>query len=839
MLPSQRNAFSIEKTETNTAYYKKPATTDASAFNKSQKTLIGIVEAMTVIAKDSGFSRLRVSTPKGQAIVIGNFHEAANGSSLKGLEIEFAGKWDNSKYGLQFVSSSYTMHTDEIYFFLSNFIRGFGKSKADAAMKKYSSAEIRHILDNNVSELLEVKGIGKKNLEKIKTSWEEYKHLKVLSDFFAEKGVQLSMSLMIRIEKHFGDDAKASIEKNPYILTQIRGIGFKTADKLALGLGISKDAPERMDAAISHILFEMADSKGDTIISAANLHKEIASLFDNDVPFAIFTQSLDNLYASGFLHYDDQTKCIGLNSAYTAEMAVGKFFAKERKKHPMPESVLTRVVTAAEEKNGFKFDADQRNAFFGVGQEDLTLGIFGYAGAGKTTLCKSILDMLSDYFCFKEEIIGCAFTGMAAANFHRVTGYDSQTIHSLLKPNGDGFVYNSQNKLPYKVVVIDESAMINLWLFKSLTDAIHDDALVICLGDPAQLKPIGAGNVFENVIEKGLCKTYGLHEIHRTSKDSILAIIANQVRIGKFPEEAKESGWSDFEFHEIEPCNIRAMKASGASEDELKEAREINNHAILGEVLKVTASAIPMHEDPIWDFQVLTPRHDGPVGTTNLNKELQRILNPKSPTKPEVLIDQSILRVGDKVLHLENKNMPIFQHDQKKNVFTPVYDTTVPVRVVNGSLGSVLMIDKNDEEFFVQLIDKRIVKYNLDDFGPKKTIDHAYAKTIHKAQGSQYKEVIVPFSNSHWMMHQTDTSYTAMTRARQRFRAIGQKSAFKQACTNIEDTRRLTNLSVIESKSQVFEPVDRKERHLKLQEFLQVFSEESATLASKPMRARL
>ena len=799
----------------------------------NQKTLTGIISGITFKNEVTGHCVLRLATSKGPVKAVGTLHEIAKGTDVLDLEFEFHGSWKNSKWGVQFEFQSYAMLTNDMLYFLAKFIKGLGPKTARLVLAEIPADQLGGVLDRAPEKLLSIKGIGKKKLDMITASWPKFKHLRVLTDFFAEKGVQISTYLVVAIERHFGDDAKAIIEENPYRLTEIKRVGFKTADKLALKLGVEKNSFHRMVAAIDYAVLKDTEDNGNTLTKLDRLYDAMLELFDNDIDDAVYRKALQKKVADGELYFNTAIKAVGLMAVRRREEAIGRFITGNRTKAALPESLVTKFIDKVEAERRIKFSTLQKKFFYDLAGDQLTLGVFGYAGTGKTTSCRTGLEFLSQYFCSKDEIVGAAFTGMAATRFKAVTGFNAFTIHSLLKFQNGEFYYGKTRKLPYRVIVLDEAAMVDLKLIKSLIDAIDERALFLLVGDPAQLEPIGAGKAFADLIANGFLKATGLTEIYRNSADSVLTYFASFMRKGELPPEVYKTGWKDFEFVDVEPRAIYQLRGQGASELELKEARDQNNLAILGKVLKSAIVAYQRYDDPTYDVQVLTQMRSGILGVENLNVELQKVLNPSIHGKTEAQIGPKILRLDDKVIHLENQNMEIFTQTASGHIM-PAPNFDLDVRVCNGSLGNVIRIDKELETFFVKHFDGRIVKYTFDDYG--QIIDLAYAKTVHKAQGSQYKEVIIPMTTSHWGMLNCQQLYTGTTRASDFIRFIGQKRAFKRACTNIEDTFRLTNLSIIKTVSELTDTEPLTEKLRVLTECLEKPRDAETTAADEPVQ---
>jgi exodeoxyribonuclease V alpha subunit len=769
----------------------------------------GTIQRVTYQNTENGYAVLRVEAANGKEMTVtGTFVELLSGAKLAGVEYEFAGDWKNTKYGRQFACQSSEMMTSEVKFFLSKFVKGIGPATAARILQTFDESEIPKILSHDPKKLQQVKGIGPNRIAKMQQSWTEFEHLRRLSGFFEARGAQISTYLIIRLYQQFGDDAQTQIEENPYVLTKIRGIGFKTADTVALAIGVEEDAPNRMHAALMYLLQAESEENGSTLITITELAEKARELFDDALNTEVFKQVVKQLIAENELYYDAELQSVGLFGTIRNEIKIGKFLTRSGNRRQVREELVEAFLTKTEAEQGFPFSKKQRlsikEAASGKAQ---TIAISGYAGTGKTTSSKTLLNLLATHYCPRDEIVCCAFTGMAAARAREVTGFEALTIHSLLRYRNGDFLYNRTNRLPYSVICVDETTMNNSRIMRSLTDAARDEAIFIMLGDPAQLPPIGPGNIFVDALNRELVSCTQLTEIYRQSADSVLTYFADYIRRGQVPPDYSKSGWKDFDFEEVEPHSIYMMKRRGESEEAIRAARDENNLAILGRIIRQAAIASKKHEDPCWDFQVLTPMRRGILGIENINVELQKVLNPAGFNKPEILKDGRILRVNDKLVHLSNRDMPVMPKQiwEKKQKFIAMDFPDTPSRVFNGSLGKVISLNKTEETFIVELSDSRYVQYDFVDFG--ECIEHAFGLTIHKSQGSQYKEVVIPMSTSHFMMLNSQILYTGMTRAIENVSIYGQKYAFEHACKNVTSANRKTFLALTQDLKSMFDSV--------------------------------
>ncbi|MCK5915637.1 MAG: AAA family ATPase, partial [Deltaproteobacteria bacterium] len=614
-----------------------------------------------------------------------------------------------------------------------------------------------------------------------------------LSKFLLPHGI--TPNLLIRIFNALGDEAVEKIRLNPYSLTDIRGIGFKTADEIARKLGLDFSSSHRVEAAINHLLLEAGDQDGHTYMVPETLYLQLSELLDNEaekVDPMTFEKVIREMQNQEKIIVDREQR-IALKAFHYMESFLETFFRKrsqERFQALLEATKVSQFIDQQEQQSGFTLAPQQRQiiTMIGTGKRRL-YALSGYAGTGKSTIAKIILNLLAENYCDRKQITCCAFTGMAAARIRKLSGFQAYTIHSLLKYQGENhFEYNREKPLPYKVILLDEAGMVNTQIFYRLALAVPATTIFILVGDPAQLPPIGAGNVFGDILEKPYLAHTSLTQIFRQSKDSVLVHFANIIRKGEMPPDYEQS-YQDFIFMREDIPNYFQLKKE-LPEKELREIRGMCNDRIRKLILELAANAVKRLKFPTWDFQVLTPVRRGPLGTEVLNHQLQNVFNPDSPCQTERF--GTIFKVDDKVVHLQNKDMDCARY---QNGIQPSHTGSWRrQRIFNGFVGIIKEIDLNNELFYVIYPGPLTVRYNFDHI--RDIIDLAHCLTVHKAQGSQYKFVAIPLSNSHFMMLNNKWFYTAITRAEKKVYLIGQQFALKRSCTNVDTTIRNTFLSL-------------------------------------------
>ncbi len=749
------------------------------------------VKRTSYINPGNGYVVLKGDSGGRLVTAVGYLPEALDGSRLKGTEFELQGRWEMSRFGRQFAFSKARLVTNQLFYFLAKVVKGLGDKLAHRLLDHYGEKKLLEILEHNPETLLEFKGIKAKKLKQITSSWDKQKNLRLLSEFLLPHGI--TPNLLVRIYNTFGDEAVARIRANPYVLTEIRGIGFKTADEIARKLGVEFGSAYRIEAAILHLLLEAGEQDGHTYLPPELLLKRLRELLDEEerrIDTELFRRVAARLRERKQLVIEKER--IALKAFHYMEEFLENFFRSRSDERFPPIAATTRIeefISHQEEFLKLKLAPEQRRIITQIGGGRRRLyALSGYAGTGKSTVARTILHFLAQNFCARKEIVCCAFTGMAAARIRKLTGFYACTIHSLLKYQGDNqFQHNRDNPLPYRVVLLDEAGMVNTQIFYRLAQAISEETLFILVGDPAQLPPIGAGNVFADILGKPWLARTTLKQIFRQDEDSVLVHFANYIRQGEIPPDYERT-WKDFIFMREDIPNYFQLKKE-LPEKELREIRGACNERIRELILELAAKAVKRLRFPTWDFQVLTPVRRGPLGTEVLNQQLQQIFNPQQEFRFERF--GTTFRVDDKVVHLQNRDMecaPYNPGDRLQNL-----TSWHRQRIFNGFVGIIREIDFANEFFYVIYPGPLVVRYNFDH--ARDIIDLAYCLTVHKAQGSQYKYVAIPLSNSHFMMLNNKWFYTAITRAEKKVYLVGQQFAFKRGCTNTETTNRYTFLA--------------------------------------------
>ena len=739
-------------------------------------TLIGQIDK--ILFEDEGFF---IAVLKSGEKISGTYYESAV-SNLKGSAITLNGHWEeHKKYGKTFKFDYLKVNQNELFFFLNKIIKGFTKKLSSELIEQFGSEGLVEILDNDIEKLLEFKGIKEKRLKKIQASWKQFRSMRRLGEFLSPFDVSPVLLTTIATAMKDVNEPCTKIKDNPYILTNINSIGFKRADELAIKMGVDKENEGRISSAMDYVLLNYCESQGNSCIA-----KEI--LF-NGLDELLFFSNKHHLYEAALVERVGEGSIVIMKNErvsparlYDAE----KFLYDDFKERALKDSGgFVKDLDAFLQESSLDLGEQQKEAVSKINLGASILFLVGYAGTGKSTTSRTILELLNTRYD-KKEIMTCALSGIASQRISDTTGYESATIQSLLikHENADSF--------PYSVVLIDEASMINSSLFARLMRNISKKAIVIIVGDDAQLPPIGAGNILSDVLTLKLAPIVKLTKIYRQSEEQAITLIANEIREGKVPEYRQK--YEDFEFVDVSIQNYYALK-NQLNKEELKNLRDDNSNTIVTEMVHRVVESIEKARYRLKNkqikeylnyFQVITPMKGGILGSTNLNKVLQEYFNPN----PKKCVKRSGLefRLMDKVVHTKNENMTSWSGEGFK-----LGEDSNQRRIFNGMSGLLFKIEEEDEQLFVFYPNEDVVVvYEYEEL--KSHLMLSYALTIHKVQGMEYDIVVIPMSFTHFIMHNTKLIYTAITRAKHKCILVGEGAAFESGCKKFEVTRRDTVL---------------------------------------------
>ena len=708
--------------------------------------LDGQVERVVFRNEENGFSvlRLKVRGHKDLVTVTGT---AA--SINAGEWVAADGEWlMDPRHGRQFkaehmrASKPETLEGIEKYL-ASGLIKGIGKEYAARLVKTFGR-DVFDVIENSSGKLLKVEGIGQLRKERIKQAWDEQKSVRQIMAFLFSHGI--STTRAFRIHKLYGEKAIEIVQRDPYCLARdIRGIGFMTADQVAMRLGIAQESDLRARAGLEYMLGELTAS-GHCAYVRNDLLSRTAELLqiDLDIIEHALAYSLDNERLIQRANAQGQD-LIYLPKLFFAEINLArKMLELKRGKHPCPAIDIDKALAWVQRKSGIELARAQRAAL-ALAVAAKVMVITGGPGVGKTTLVNSVLMVLK---AKKLRVALCAPTGRAAKRMAESTGMEAKTIHRLLQynPGTGGFIHRGDNPLECDVLIVDESSMVDVVLAAQLVDAIPMHAALIIVGDADQLPSVGPGRVLQDIILSQSIPVAHLDEVFRQAATSRIITNAHKINQGQMPEFPEGAETSDCYFVEADDPE-KAVKLAG----------------------KLIQQSIPkkFHFDPLDEIQVLTPMQKGALGARNLNQVLQQLLNPRGE---EVERFGDVYRVGDKVMQTEN--------DYDKDVY-------------NGDIGRIKRIDSELSEMTVDFEGRKVVY----DFRELDELVLSYAITIHKSQGSEYPCVVIPLHTQHFILLQRSLIYTAITRAKKLVIVLGTKKALSLAISRAESRERTTTLA--------------------------------------------
>lgn len=673
-------------------------------------------------------------------------------------------------YGLQFKVTSYEESRpedmDSIERYLgSGAIKGVGPALAARIVRHFKMDTFR-VIEENPEELSQVKGISNRMAMEIADQVAEKKGMRNAMLFLGKLGI--GMNLAVKIYKEYGEKVYEIIENNPYKLADdMEGVGFKIADEIARNSGMELDSPFRIKSGILYAL-SAAVSAGHTYYPMDALIEEAGRLLGVFIakPEEILTDLM--IDRKVMVRYVDGIKAVYLYSVYHTELAIAhRLFALKFEDMP-DEKAFDKDLHSIEKEENITLESMQREAVRASAGSGIVV-ITGGPGTGKTTTINTIIR----YFERKGmDIMLAAPTGRAAKRMTEATGHEAQTIHRMLELSGilsdeisnASFERNETNPLETDVVIIDEMSMVDIFLMNSLLKAIADGTRLILVGDANQLPSVGPGNVLKDIIASGCFNTVRLAKIFRQEEAGDIVVNAHKIYEGELFEIGPSS--RDFPF-----------------------IRRTDANAIINALVTLVKVKLPAYTDcSPNDVQVLTPTRKGSLGVERLNTVLQQYLNPPSNSKVEKEIGSIIFREGDKVMQIKN-NYKIPWEVRGRN--------GIPIEtgmgVFNGDMGIVDNINLYLSEMTVRFDEERYVTYT---FKETDELEHAYAVTVHKSQGSEYPAVVLPLLDGPRMLMNRNILYTAVTRARKCICIVGSEQTFYNMISNENEQKRFSSLDI-------------------------------------------
>lgn len=716
--------------------------------------LEGLLEDIIFQSDDGMFCVLRLSS-RSEGRVTAVYHGAA---PYLGEHLILEGQWtEHSRFGRQFdaVICNVQQPTSALgieRFLASGAIRGVGKVTA-ARIVEYFGEQTLEILGGCPERLAEIKGISAKKAADIGAAYAELSEMRELMLFLESHGV--SSGYAARLQAIYGSTAIVRIKENPYSLANdISGIGFKTADRIAMAMGMPRDCSERIIAGLSYAVTQAA-AAGHTCVPEELLLRETVRLLVIE-PEAV-QHVFNDLLERDLLRIEEigGMRLIYPEYLYRAEVGTARrlLFLRDHV-NPVGRVDADKVIADWEAEAGIALAEAQKEAIYA----SLKHGVFvltGGPGTGKTTVVKGIINVLEKAGC---RILLAAPTGRAARRLAESAGHPALTVHRLLEyqPNSEGFCFGKDDTEPLdaEAIIVDEASMLDINLTYHLLQAVPGGCRLIFVGDVDQLPSVGAGSVLKDMIRSGKMPVVRLENVFRQAEVSPIVINAHKINHGQMPEFV---AGSDFSLMEFTDENAAAEYAAE------------------------TYAGLAAQKD--WrSVQVLSPMHKNPCGVQNLNKLLQQHLNPPAVNKAEINIPGNVLRVGDKVMQIRN--------NYEKDVF-------------NGDIGRIIRIDgKNVTVAYPERAEGDYVSYTQSEV---EELQLAYAMSVHKSQGSEYPCVLLMMVPSHYIMLQRNLFYTAVTRAKEQVQVIGTRTAVRTAVENDRTRRRYSLLAErLQEDSDIF-----------------------------------
>ena len=681
---------------------------------------------------------------------------------------------EHKEYGIQFKVQTFeklmpeTLGALEKYLENGN-VKGIGKATAKKIIKTFGENTI-NVFKFEPEKLAQIKGISKLKAIEMSESFLENWEVWQIVGFLERLGIGAQNAK--KVYDMLGINAIEQIESNPYILIDIAGgVDFKQIDKMALDLGINYDNSKRIESGIKYALIR-ATYNGHSCVIKQNLIEFVISLLD--VTTENIEDGIINLKSKDEIVLEDRDgeKWVYLKNFYDIEKEIAvRIMMLETSKNMKKIDNIENALKNIEKKSNIELSEKQKKAVLSINKNNVTI-ITGGPGTGKTTIIKTIIDLYEER---KKKVILAAPTGRAAKKMTEATGKEASTLHRLLGIGklDDDLIYTRHSgykgePIDADVIVVDELSMVDMFVMDYLLNCIYQGTKLILVGDVDQLASVGPGSVLKDLINSEVINTVKLDKIFRQAAKSKIILNAHRVNNGlpfikKGDEDLEEDTMDDFFF-----------------------IKESSQEKMLQEVISLSTGRLENYGN--YDFfkniQVLTPTKKGTLGTRELNKALQAVLNPELNKQQEKKIGNIIYRVGDRVMQIKNNyDMTWEKHNSDK--------TEIGTGVFNGEIGTIIEIDEKDRIIKIQFDDEKVAWY---DYGELDQIEHSYAITIHKAQGSEFDVVIMLAPQSAPMLLTRNLLYTGITRAKKLLIIIGSERVVNYMIQNVDSKKRNTGL---------------------------------------------
>ncbi|MDR0405661.1 MAG: ATP-dependent RecD-like DNA helicase [Clostridiales bacterium] len=731
---------------------------DAENGNEKQ-ILTGVVEDVVYYNDENCYAVCYIQTESDYVAVVGYLPYISEGES-----VAVTGVWTNhAEYGTQFKAEYYEKHlpkekADILKYLSSGIIKGIRQVTAEKIVERFGGDALNVIADSP-EKLACIGGISRNKAIEIGKSYAQQLGVRDVVIFLQKFGVP--PSLAVKVYKHYGSASVDVIKSNPYMLSrEVYGIGFKTADKIAMSMGVEPNAPPRIEAAVSYVLWEGA-MNGHTFLPRGTLTESTCRLIGADAgecDAAITSMLFSNQLINELL---PACEAIYQPALHNAELQSAARLAKIASVSFVQTDLETeRIIADIEREQRITLAGRQREAVL-ASLKNGAMVITGGPGTGKTTIINAIIRVMEH---LGKRIMLAAPTGRAAKRMSELCGTEAKTLHRLLEvgfaeeSGSMTFSRNDENPLDCDVLIVDEMSMVDTLLLYAVLKAVKSGTRLIMVGDSDQLPSVGAGDVLRDVIASGSLPVIQLTEIFSQAKESMIVVNAHKINNGEYP----------------------VMNQRGS--DFFMLYRE-NGQDLVGTIVDLCGARLPntYGYDPITQIQVITPTRKGVAGVSALNERLQKALNPPGKAKKEKQFKTVTFREGDKVMQIKNN----YELEWKR-----VSDGERGVGVFNGDVGQIARIDTRDETMAV-LFDDREAVY---DFARLDEIDLAYAVTVHKSQGSEFEAVVMPMYPSAPMLQNRNLLYTAVTRAKKLVVLAGRESVVRAMVDNVSEQKRFSGL---------------------------------------------
>lgn len=732
-----------------------------------KEKISGVIEKITYQNEENGYTVCQISCKSsdydGELITLVGTMPMINVGEMISAE----GQWSfHRTFGRQFSVEYFEkeLPTDSVtilHYLSSKTVKGIGPKTAAKIVAKFGESTFE-VIEKDPERLAEIPGITVAKAREISRSFNEQKDIRAVMLFCRD---HLGPTLAVKIHKRWGGAAIDIMKENPYVLCdEINGIGFEKADKVAKSLGLEGNSPQRVRSGIIYVLNYNANVNGHTLVPYERLVELTCALLDVD------RQSCED--AIDVLEYKKRVvtgkvggrRCVYLTEYYKAEKYIkDKLDMLESTSVKIEADEAEELIRRTESELGIEFDKMQKKAIL----HSLLGGVLvltGGPGTGKTTVIRGIIRLFKS---LKMKYILAAPTGRAAKRMTEATGEEAKTIHRMLEmmytdEREAKFMRNSENPLDEDLVIVDEASMIDTRLMEALLRAVKPGSRIVIIGDSNQLPSVGAGTVLGEILESERYRTVSLTKIFRQAGESLIVTNAHAINAGEDPEIYSKR--SDFFFIERE-----------------------DEQAIADTVANLCVNRLPKKygSELLGQIQVITPSHKGVAGTDALNIMLQKALNPPSPRKREKKHREVVFREGDRVMQIKNDYDILWSKDGMDGY-----------GIFNGDIGTVISVLYDDECMLIDF-DGRLTRY---EFSMLDELEHAYAITVHKSQGSEYPYVIIPIYNCGDRLLTRNLLYTAVTRAQTMVVLVGKAELIHRMVQNNRQAKRYTGLKYILSE---------------------------------------